>query len=50
MSFVQDLDESKSVRGLIVALEEDERLHRALAMVPNVSFMRYQLHFSLASD
>ena len=40
-------EEGQTVRGGIIALEDDRRLRRALAAVPNVSFYRYQVRFSL---
>lgn len=49
MGFVkEDLAESgQTVRGVIIALESDVRLRRALAVVPNVQFYRYQIDFKL---
>ena len=49
MGFVlQELAETgQTVRGVIVALEDDQKLRRALAAVPNISFYRYQVRFSL---
>jgi len=44
----QELAENgQSVRGVIIALEDDQRLRRALAVTPNVSFLRYQVDFKL---
>lgn len=37
----------QSVRGAIIALEDDQRIRRALAVAPNVSFYRYQVSFKL---
>lgn len=37
----------QTVRGVIIALEDDTRLRRALAAVPNVDFYRYQISFKL---
>ncbi len=51
MSFVQEelAEEHQSVRGIIIALEDDQRIHRALRMVSNVEFYRYQVNFKLIS-
>ncbi|MDR3413630.1 MAG: endonuclease NucS [Formivibrio sp.] len=35
------------VRGVIIALEDDLRLRRALAVAPNIEFFRYQISFKL---
>lgn len=37
----------QSVEGLVIALEEDQRLKRALAMVPSIDFYRYEVSFKL---
>ena len=49
MGFVaQDLAEpNQTVRGVIIAQEDDPRIRRALAVTPNVSFYRYQVSFKL---
>lgn len=49
MGFVkQELAEpGQSVRGVIVALEDDQKLKRALAAVPTVDFYRYSVSFKL---
>ena len=49
MGYVQDeLAESRQVvRGVVIALEDDQRLRRALAMVPAVRFYRYEVTFKL---
>jgi restriction system protein len=49
MGFVsQDLAENgQTVKGIIIALEEDSRIRRALAVVPNIDFYRYQVSFKL---
>lgn len=45
---VQDLAEpGQSVRGVIIALDDDKRMRRALAVTPNVDFYRYQISFKL---
>ena len=49
MGFVQDelAESDQTVRGVVIALEEDPRLKRALAMVPSIEFYRYQVSFKL---
>jgi len=49
MSFVQEMlaEKGQTVRGIIIALEDDQRIRRALAMVANVQFYRYQINFKL---
>ena len=36
-----------SVTGIIIALEDDQRIRRALAVVPSINFYRYQVSFKL---
>ena len=49
MGYVQDtlLEESQSVRGVIIALENDLRIRRALSVTSNIDFYRYQVNFKL---
>ena len=49
MGFVQDtlLEDGQSVHGAIIALDDDKRIRRALTMVPNIVFFRYQVTFKL---
>ena len=49
MGFVkEDLAEpQQTVRGAIIALEDDLRLRRALVVTPNIQFFRYQVSFKL---
>lgn len=49
MGFVKEMlcVEGQTVRGAIVALEDDQRIRRALSMVDNVSFFRYKINFRL---
>lgn len=49
MGFVkEDLAEShQAVRGVIIALEDDLRIRRALAVTPTIQFFRYQISFKL---
>jgi restriction system protein len=37
----------QTVRGVVIALEDDQRLRRALAMVPAIEFYRYEVSFKL---
>jgi restriction system protein len=41
------VDNGQTVRGVIVALEDDQKLRYALKIVPSVAFYRYQIAFSL---
>ena len=44
----QELAEpNQKVRGVIIALEDDQRIRRALAVSPNIDFFRYQISFKL---
>ena len=44
----QELAEStQSVKGVIIALEDDVKIRRALAMTPDISFYRYEISFKL---
>ena len=49
MGFVQEVlaVEGQSVSGVIIALDDDQRIRRALAMVPSVAFYRYLISFKL---
>lgn len=49
MGFVkQELaEQDQDVRGVVIALEDDQRIRRALAMTPNIDFYRYQVSFKL---
>ena len=49
MGFVlQELAENgQAVKGVIIALEDDQRIRRALAATSNVTFYRYQISFKL---
>ncbi|WP_153146812.1 endonuclease NucS domain-containing protein [Dechloromonas sp. H13] len=38
---------NQKVRGVIIALEDDQRIRRALAVAPNIDFFRYQISFKL---
>jgi restriction system protein len=49
MGYVQDelADNGQTVQGVIIALEDDQRIRRALAVVPAVTFYRYKIRFEL---
>jgi restriction system protein len=49
MGYVQEelLEEGQRVKGIIIALEEDLRIRRALVVAPNIDFYRYQISFDL---
>ena len=49
MGYVQEelAEEGQSVRGVIIALEDDQRIRRALAVMPSIVFYRYQVRFKL---
>lgn len=45
---LQELAEpGQAVKGVIIALEDDQRIRRALAVAPNIEFYRYQISFKL---
>lgn len=50
MGFILDeiANDDQTVRGIIIALEDDLRIRRALRVADNVEFYRYQMSFSLA--
>lgn len=52
MGYVQEelAEAGQTVRGAIIALEDDPRIRRALAMVPNIAFYRYQVSFKLVKS
>ena len=49
MSFVKDelAEEGQLVKGVIIALEDDKKIRRALAITPSIGFYRYQINFKL---
>ncbi len=49
MGYVQDelAEAGQSVRGVIIALEDDQRIRRALRMSPVIDFYRYEISFKL---
>jgi restriction system protein len=49
MGYVQEelAEEDQTVQGAIIALEDDQRIRRALSLVPSIAFYRYQISFKL---
>ena len=49
MGYVQDVlaEEGQSVKGVIIAQKDDQKIRRALAMVQNIEFYRYEVSFKL---
>lgn len=49
MGYVQEelAEEGQTVHGAIIALEDDQRIRRALSVTPNIAFYRYQISFKL---
>jgi len=49
MGYVQEelAEEGQTVKGIIIALEDDLRIRRALAVTKNIEFYRYQVSFKL---
>jgi restriction system protein len=49
MGYVIDelAEEHQRVKGVIIALEDDLRIRRALRVASNIEFMRYRVTFSL---
>lgn len=49
MGYVQEMiaTSEQTVRGAIIALEDDARIRRALLMTPSIAFYRYQVSFKL---
>ncbi|TGM58458.1 endonuclease NucS domain-containing protein [Leptospira adleri] len=40
-------EENQTVKGIIIALEDDPKIKRALAVAKNIEFYRYQVNFKL---
>lgn len=49
MGYVLDelAEEGQAVRGVIIALEDDNRIRRALRVAQNIEFYRYKVNFTL---
>lgn len=52
MGYVKDelAEPHQTVRGIIIALEDDQRIRRALSVAVNIDFYRYQVMFKLIKD
>ena len=52
MGYVKEelLEQGQTVRGMIIGLEADNRLRRALSVCHNIDFYRYQIDFKLLKD
>ena len=37
----------QTIKGIIIALDNDDKLQYALSMIPNVEFYRYKIDFKL---
>ena len=49
MGFVKDelAEPGQTVRGVIIALDDDNRIRRALSVAPGIDFYRYEVNFKL---
>jgi restriction system protein len=49
MGYVQEelAEEGQTVHGVVIALDDDQKIRRALTMTPNIAFYRYQISFKL---
>jgi restriction system protein len=49
MGYVKEelAEEGQDVKGVIIALEDDKRIRRALSVAPNISFYLYKVRFEL---
>lgn len=49
MGYVKEelAEKNQTVRGVIIAFEDDIRIHRALSVAPNIDFYTYKIHFEL---
>lgn len=52
MGYVKEelLESNQQVKGIIIALESDTKLKRALSVTNNIEFYRYQVSFKLIKD
>ena len=48
MGYVTVLDPDKKVRGIVIGTDDDQRFRRALSMVPNADFYRYDVSFTVS--
>lgn len=49
MGYVKEelAENGQTVQGVIIALQDDQRIRRALSIMPNIMFYRYQVSFKL---
>lgn len=49
MGYVKEelAEDNQTVRGAIIAFEDDNKIHRALSVAPNIDFYTYKIHFEL---
>lgn len=49
MGYVQEelAEDNQKVRGVIIAFEDDVKIHRALSVTTNIDFYTYKIHFEL---
>ncbi len=49
MGYVKEelAEDNQSVRGIIIAFENDVKINRALSVAPNIEFYTYKIHFKL---
>ncbi|WP_369408100.1 hypothetical protein [Tessaracoccus palaemonis] len=49
MGYIKDqvAEPTQAVRGVIIALEDDLRIQRALSVASGIEFYRYQVKFTL---
>ena len=49
MGYVKEelAESNQSVRGIIIAFEDDVKIRRALSVAPNIDFYTYKIHFNL---
>ena len=52
MGYVQEelAEEGQTVKGIIIALEDDLKIKRALAVTKNIEFYRYHVSFKLFKE
>ena len=52
MGYVSEFvaEENQAVKGVIIALEEDQRIKFALKVAPNIDFYRYEVKFDLIQE
>ena len=50
MGFVKDMlaEDDQKVKGIIIALEDDVKIRRALSVAQNIEFFRYEVTFKLS--